>query len=81
MKNQSYINASEIGEFVFCSRSWSLARQKKPSLLETERERGVRFHQRHSDQVQAAPRARSLAYWWGAAVIVLLILWLLWALR
>lgn len=81
MRHQTYINASEIGSFVFCKRSWHLARQNKPSLLEAEQVRGVQFHQQHSAQVQAAPRARKMANRFAVIALLLLALWLLWAFR
>jgi hypothetical protein len=81
MSEREYINASEVAAFLFCKRSWFWARQDKPSLLEEERARGVRFHQQHSDKVQAAPRARSMASRWAIVALILLALCLLWALR
>lgn len=81
MSDQEYINASELAAFLFCKRSWFLARQDKPSLLEEERAKGIQFHQQHSDKVQAAPRARSMATRWAIVALILLALWLLWAFR
>jgi hypothetical protein len=81
MNNEKYINASEVGEFVFCKRYWFLARQNKPTLLERERAKGVQFHQQHSNEVQAAPRAKAMARSWAVVTLILLTLWLLWVFR
>jgi hypothetical protein len=69
------IRASEIGEYVYCARSWWL---RRAAGLEPEgserRERGVLLHKRHGRAVAA-----SGALLWagvllliGAAVIILL---------
>lgn len=81
MREQDYVNASELAQFAFCKRSWLLARQKRPSLNEGLMARGVQFHERHSDRVQAAPRAGRIANRWAIVLAVLLVLWLLWAFR
>jgi hypothetical protein len=52
-----FIGASELGEFVYCKRSWHLARRGAPSGLLAERKRGVEFHQRHSEARPCAARA------------------------
>jgi hypothetical protein len=81
VREREYINASEVASFLFCERSWFLSRQGKPSLLEPERARGVQFHQRHSDRVQEAPRARAIATKLAAATLILLALWMVWMFR
>jgi hypothetical protein len=37
MKDRKFINASEVGQFVLCRRSWFLQSLKTPSLLDAER--------------------------------------------
>src|ERR1700733_2215957 len=78
MPQTRYIHASEIGSYVFCHRSWQLGRQNKPSLLQDARTAGTAFHQRHSDVVEAAPRARVKALRLVAPALVLSVLLLLW---
>jgi hypothetical protein len=78
MKSRDCINASEVGQFVFCRRAWFLARCGHPSTLEKERRRGTAFHERHSGKVRAASRAGRLAKACAAAALIFLAGWLWW---
>jgi hypothetical protein len=55
-----YITASEIGQFLYCRRQWSLDRKKKQSgkvevLAPTDpRAIGIDAHQRHAEKVEQA---------------------------
>ena len=81
MEDQDYINASDLASFSFCKRSWFLAKRGIPSLLEAERASGTQAHHRHSQTVQAAPSAGTLAVGCAIAALILLALWMSWALR
>jgi hypothetical protein len=81
MEHGRFINASEVGQFMFCRRSWFLQNLKAPSLLDAERTQGIRFHQLHSDRMHAAPRALALSRRAAVVALILLVLWLWWAVR
>lgn len=53
MSKGQYIRASEIGSFLFCERAWSYARKRIPptTRLQTSREAGKVFHQKHGTRV------------------------------
>ena len=79
MKDRRFINASEVGQFVFCRRSWFLQSRKTPSLLEAERAKGIGFHQHHSDRMHVARRALAVSRRAAVVTLILLALWLWWA--
>jgi hypothetical protein len=79
MKDRKFINASEGGQFVLCRRSWFLQSLKTPSLLDAERAKGIRFHQHHSDRMHVAPRALAVSRRAAVVALILLALWLWWA--
>jgi hypothetical protein len=79
MKHRYTINASEVGQFVFCRRSWFLQSLRAPSLLAAQRATGIRFHQRHSERRQAAPRALAISRRAAVVTLILFALWLWWA--
>ena len=81
MEDQDYINASDLASFSFCKRSWFLAKQGSPSLLEAERACGTQAHHLHSQKVQAAPRAGALAVGCAIAALILFALWMTWTFR
>jgi hypothetical protein len=76
-----YIRASELGSYVFCKRSWYLARRNAPSRLGAERDRGTQFHHQHGQTVRSAAIAGRLATWCAVAAVILLALGVWLALR
>jgi hypothetical protein len=75
-----YINASEVGSYVFCKRSWHLGLLGTASTLEAERARGTAYHHQHGDRVRAAAQASRISTWCAilAVAIIAFVLWLLW---
>jgi hypothetical protein len=58
-----WIRASEIGEYVYCRRSWWLRRVRAVASVHTARmEQGTQHHQRHGRLVEGSVWARRLAY-------------------
>ncbi len=66
-RRSKYVNASELGEYVYCSRSWWLrhvAGETGDAALFAERTtRGERGHAAHGRQVQAYQRDQRIGYW------------------
>ncbi len=60
-RSQDLIRASELGEYVYCRRSWFLsARGVAPSLKQMEKKQaGIEYHQIHGEQVKSAYKLRS----------------------
>jgi hypothetical protein len=77
MNRERYLTPSEIGQFVFCCRSWHLKRQGAQSSNQPQMDRGTAAHERHFDRVQAGARARSLAPAFGIAALILIAVFLL----
>ena len=71
MRSHDLIRASEIGDFVYCRRSWFLSAQGvNPGLKQMEqRDAGIEYHQRHGEQVKSAQQLRSA----GMLVLFLLL--------
>lgn len=59
--SKSTISASEIGNFLYCQRSWGYQRQGIESTNVEQLAQGSRFHQMHGRQFQRANRTRLLA--------------------
>lgn len=60
-----YITATEIKEFAYCRRQWSLNRKKPRGQVEVlaptdPREIGIRAHARHAEKVAEAERKTSV---------------------
>jgi hypothetical protein len=66
------IDASEVGEFVYCAKSWYLKRcgevPRGPRL-----EEGVSFHERHEATVSRAARLRKAGVWLSITGFFLLV--------
>ncbi len=69
-RSHDLILASEIGDYVYCRRSWFLSAQGvHPGLKQMEkRDAGIEYHQRHGEQVKSAEKLRS------ASIYVLLVM-------
>ena len=69
-RSRDLIRASEVGDYVYCRRSWFLSAQGiAPSLKQIEkRHAGTEYHRMHGEQVRSAHRVTS------AAVCVLFLL-------
>ncbi|MGB1252328.1 MAG: hypothetical protein ACPG8W_17040 [Candidatus Promineifilaceae bacterium] len=77
-KNASMIRASEIGEYVFCSRQWWLKRVEGVRPATTARmSAGTRYHQNHLQLVKRAARNEKLIPVIIAALVTLIVLTLL----
>ncbi len=67
------INASEIGDYLFCAKAWHLkrlgAKAQGPQLQE-----GVKFHERHEAGVAHAARLRTAGIILALFALLLLIL-------
>ena len=70
---EHYVNASEIGTWVFCAKSWHLSQIGAPSRNTAEQGEGSEWHAAHSEQVAGAERSARLARVFGFAVLVLLL--------
>ena len=56
------IDASEVGEFVYCAKSWYLKRNGEiPGGLRLEE--GIAFHEAHEATVSRASRLRKAGVW------------------
>ena len=77
MRQERYINASEIGSYVFCKRAWFLARVQAPSELTAEREAGSAWHESHANQVASASKSKEFARAFATAFVILLLVLLL----
>lgn len=78
MKNargQRMINASEVGEFVFCAKAWKLkldgASPESPRL-----EAGTAYHRKHQSGVHWAQRLRQLGLTLAWLTLAAAVLWL-----
>lgn len=61
--SDSYIRASEIGDYVYCRRAWWLRRvQGYASRNVRALEEGTAHHERHGRTVQHSVYARKLGY-------------------
>ena len=61
--SDQWIRASEISDYVYCSRSWWLKRvQGHRSQNVREMQQGTRYHQKHGRFLQQSIWAKRLAY-------------------
>jgi hypothetical protein len=70
---ERYVNASEIGTYVFCAKSWQLSQIGAPSQNTAEQAEGSEWHAAHSEQVGRAQRSRWLARAFAFALLLLLL--------
>ena len=70
---ERYVNASDIGTYVFCAKSWQLSKIGAPSQNTAEQEEGSEWHAAHAEQVAGANRSRRLARAFAFVVVVLLL--------
>lgn len=74
-RRQRMINASEVGEYVFCAKAWKLkrdgARPESPRL-----ESGTTFHREHQAGVHWAGRLRQLGLRLAWLALAAAVLWL-----
>jgi hypothetical protein len=70
---ERYVNAGEIGTFVFCAKSWQLSQIGAPSQNTAEQAEGIEWHGAHSEQVAGAERSARLARVFAFALVVLLL--------
>lgn len=61
MKNEEYITASEIGEYLYCQRSWWYKRRGIRADPQGSLKRGNREHEAIFRQVEATERAGVVA--------------------
>jgi len=58
-----WIRASEIGEYVYCRRSWWLRRVRAvASIHVAQMQAGTRYHQQHGRALEMSTWLRRLAY-------------------
>ena len=72
-----YITASEIGEFLYCQRSWWYRKRGEPSAQVEAIERGTVQHEQLAQEVIQTERGNRLAWQLILVGIVLFILFLL----
>lgn len=76
-----YINASEVGTYLFCRRAWAFQREGAPSSREPERQAGTAHHVRHGERIAAGERTGGIARALLVVAVILLLLGLLVSLR
>ncbi|MEM8529359.1 MAG: hypothetical protein AAGF95_00865 [Chloroflexota bacterium] len=73
-KKRQTIRASEVGEYIYCARSWWLHRVVGLEPLYPERrERGEMLHQRHGQMVAGSSLLLSVAIILALLVILLVV--------
>jgi hypothetical protein len=73
---ERYVNASEIGTYVFCAKAWQLSQIGAPSSSSqnvAEQGEGFEWHAAHSEQVAGAERSARLARVCAFALVALLL--------
>jgi hypothetical protein len=70
---ERYVNASEIGTYVFCAKSWQLSQIGAPSQNTTGQGEASEWHAAHSEQVGRAARSGRLARVFAFALLLLLL--------
>ena len=70
---ERYVNASEIGTYVYCAKSWQLSQFGAPSENTAEQGEGSEWHAAHSEQVGRAARSGRLARAFAFVLVVLLL--------
>jgi len=68
-----YVNASEIGTYVFCAKAWQHSQIDAPSENTAEQGEGSDRHAAHSEQVDRAQRSRWLARVFAFALLLLIL--------
>jgi hypothetical protein len=66
------IDASEVGEFVYCAKSWYLKRSGEIPQG-SQLDRGVVFHEKHGATVSQATRLRKAGQWLALLGFLLLV--------
>jgi hypothetical protein len=75
------IHASEVGEFVYCAKSWYLKRCGEIPQG-SQLEEGAVFHERHEATVSRAARLRKAGEWLSLiGFFLLIVLALIWFAR
>jgi len=75
------IHASEVGEFVYCAKSWYLKRCGEVPQG-SQLEEGAVFHERHEATVSRAARLRKAGEWLSLiGFFLLIVLALIWFAR
>ncbi len=77
---QRFINASEVGSFLYCRRAWAFQREGAPSTREPERQAGTAYHAHYGEKVAIGERTSTLSRAMLVIAMVLLLLGLLAAL-
>jgi hypothetical protein len=67
------IDASEVGEFVYCAKSWYLKRNGEVPLG-SQLESGLVFHKEHGAKVAQAARLRAAGQWFALIGFLLVVL-------
>jgi len=78
---EDMITASELRDFIYCARSWSLARHGftvLPREVQAQRDAGIRFHEERAEHALQGSRPSPLiaGYLLVAAGILLLLIFL-----
>lgn len=68
-----FINASEVGTFLYCRRAWAFQREGAPSTREPERQAGTAYHVRHGERVATDERTATLSRALLVIAVVLLL--------
>ncbi len=76
-----YIRVSEVNTFLYCRRAWYLGRRGVRSSLEPERDSGIAYHRAHGELVHAAQLTARISTWFGAACVLLFVVFALLVLR
>jgi hypothetical protein len=61
MPRDRFISASEIGTWCYCQKAWHLRQRGRPSSLTEERAAGLRCHESHNKELQAARQQYTVA--------------------
>jgi hypothetical protein len=70
---ERYVNASEIGAYVFCAKAWQLSQIGAPSQNKSEQGEGIEWHVAHSEQVAGAERSVRLARVFAFVLLLVLL--------
>jgi hypothetical protein len=70
---ERYVNASEIGTYIFCEKSCQLSQIGAPSQNTAEQKEGIEWHAAHSEQVACAERSGRLATVFAFALLFILL--------
>ena len=74
--SDNLIQASEIGEYVYCNRAWWLNRiEQAQSVNHEAMMRGQRFHVAHREMVEKSNKTRRNAYVFMVPALLLLMYW------